>query len=79
MLFVFWLNKQTDLKGQFHTVLLCLYVADPATSLASNIFSSENSLFIQLRKTQICPSLYNVVNITILCCEFLIQNHIMPL
>ena len=28
----FKLNKQT----QFHTVLLCLYVADPATVLASN-------------------------------------------
>ena len=49
------MNKQTDLKGpaQFHTVLLCLYVADPATSLASNsvlgtLFFSESSLFIQL-------------------------------
>ena len=32
------LNKQTDPKGatQFHTVLLCLYVADPATFLISN-------------------------------------------
>ena len=38
-----------------HTVLLCLYVADPATFLSSNsvpgtLFSSENSLFIQLWK-----------------------------
>ena len=38
---------------QFHTVLLCLYVADPATFLALNsilgtLFPSENSLFIQL-------------------------------
>ena len=41
------LNTQTDFKG------LCLHVADPATSLAQNcvqgkIFSSENSLFIQV-------------------------------
>ena len=48
------LNKQTDFKRttQFHTVLLCLYVADPATFLASNsvlgtLFSFESSLFIQ--------------------------------
>ena len=37
---------------EFRTVLLCLYVADPATFLASNsvltIFSSESSLFIHL-------------------------------
>ena len=38
-----------------NTVLLCLYVADPATFLDSNsvlgtVFSSESSLFIQLRK-----------------------------
>ena len=38
---------------QFHTVLLCLYVAAPATCLTSNsvlgtLFSSEKSLFIQL-------------------------------
>ena len=43
------------MKTQVHTVLLCLYVADPATSLASNIllgtlFSSENHLFSQLWK-----------------------------
>ena len=49
-----WLNKlikQTELKGQhsFILFLLCLYVADHATGLASNIlFSSENCLFIQL-------------------------------
>ena len=39
---------------QFHNVLLCLYVADPAIFLASNnvlgtLFSSESSLFIQLK------------------------------
>ena len=38
---------------QFHTALLYLYLADPATFLASfgvlgTRFSSENSLFIQL-------------------------------
>ena len=51
------LNKQTDLKGQ-HTVLLCLYVADPATCLASNsvlgtLFPTKTSLFIQLWKKYI--------------------------
>ena len=30
-----WLNKQMDLKGPY-SVWLCLYVADPATILASN-------------------------------------------
>ena len=36
---------------RFQTVLLCLYVADPATFLASN---GEDSLFIQLwKKTNI--------------------------
>ena len=46
------LNEQTDNRRttQFHTVLLCLYLADPATFLASNyvpgaLFSSESSLF----------------------------------
>ena len=43
------------LKDNTHTVLLCLYVADPDTSSASNSFletilSSESSLFIQLWK-----------------------------
>ena len=49
-----WLNKLVLLilkKTQFHT--LCLHLADPATSLASDhvlgtFFPSENSLFIQL-------------------------------
>ena len=49
---------------QFNTVLLCLYVADPATFLASEsilgaLFSSENSLFIQF--------------------EFVLQNYTKPL
>ena len=50
------------LMSQFHTVLLCLYVADPATFLSSNsilrtLFCSENSLFIHLRKrVRISPS-----------------------
>ena len=38
-LFVFFMpvTKQTNLKRQqFHTVLLCLNVADPATFVASN-------------------------------------------
>ena len=53
----FFMSKQTNNKlettTQFHAVLLCLYVADPATFLASNsvmgtLFSSGNSLFIHL-------------------------------
>ena len=53
-------------------VWLCLYVADPATSLASNsvlgsLNSSENSLIIQSRKKKTYFSLYyyliNIVNI----------------
>ena len=40
-------------KTQFNPDLPCLYLADPASFLASNrvvgiLFSSENSLFIQL-------------------------------
>ena len=37
-------------QTQFHPVLLGLYVADPATfhSVLETLFSSENSLFIQL-------------------------------
>ena len=49
------LNKQTDLTGQHNFLLFyfVLHVADPATFLASNsglgtLFSSENSLFIQI-------------------------------
>ena len=46
-----WINKLTDL--QFHAVLFCFYVADPATFLALNsvlgtLFSSENSLLINV-------------------------------
>lgn len=47
-----WLNKpskQTELKGrQFHAV--CVFVADPATfsSCSGVLFSSENSLCVQL-------------------------------
>ena len=47
------MKKRTDLKGQhsFILFLLCLYVVDSATFLASNrvlgtLFSTENSLFI---------------------------------
>ena len=45
-----WINKLT-LKD--HTVSCCLYVADPATFLASHsvlgtLLSSESGLFIQL-------------------------------
>ena len=48
-------NKQSDFKGQHSFILFYLYVADPATFLASNsglgsLFSSENSVFIQLWK-----------------------------
>ena len=46
-----------------YLVLLCLHVADPATFRASNsvpgtLFSSENSLFIQLWKNYIFMSFY---------------------
>ena len=42
---------------QCHTVILCLYVVNPATFLASisvlgTLFSSEKSLFIQLWKNK---------------------------
>lgn len=30
------MNKQTDLKKENTTILLCLYLADPATFLDSN-------------------------------------------
>ena len=50
-------KNKTEPKEQhtFILVLLCLYLADPATSLASHsvlgtLFSCENSLFIQLWK-----------------------------
>ena len=68
--------KQTDLKGQhkFHTDLLCLYVADRATILASNsvlgTLLSENSLFIHAYVKIIVLTLYyyliTIVNIQIL-------------
>ena len=51
-----------------YLVLLCLDVADPATCRASNsvlgtLFSSENSLFIQLWKNYIFMSLnYCLIN-----------------
>ena len=63
-----------------HTVLLCLYVADPATFLASDsvlgtLYSSENSLFIQLWQKQIFLRLYHhvtkIANITILSLNFI--------
>ena len=31
-----WINKLTLKDNKMYTVLLCLHVADPATSLASN-------------------------------------------
>ena len=49
-------SKQTDLKEQHCFILFYfVYMADPANFLASNgvlgtLFSSENSLFIQLWK-----------------------------
>ena len=55
-LFIFVLIKQTF-------VSLCLYIVDPITFLASDsvlrtLFSSENSLFIQLWKNEIFLGLY---------------------
>ena len=64
---------------QFHTVLLCLYVADPATCLASNCvlatwISSESSSFIHSWKNNKYFCLYyylnNKVNISILSLNF---------
>ena len=54
-LFLLRLNKLNKHSLCFHDfVSLCFYVADPATFLTSvfftNLFSSENSLFIQLWK-----------------------------
>ena len=48
-----------------NTMSYCLYVADPATFLASNyglgnIFSSENSSFIQLQRKWIWRGLCSV-------------------
>ena len=70
------LNKQTDLKGQnnFIEFKFSLYVADPATLLASNSalgtsFPSENSLFIQLWKKKYYYHI-NLVNVTILSLKF---------
>ena len=45
-------KKKTDLKGQHSFMLLCLYVADPATSRASKsllgtLLSSVKGWFIQ--------------------------------
>ena len=65
------LNKQTELKRQFHHVLLCSFVADPATFLASNrvpqtLFSSPCSVMGKL----ICLCLFqyfiNIVNVKVL-------------
>ena len=42
-------NLELRHEGLFYAVYMCLYVADPATFLASNsVCSSENSLFIYL-------------------------------
>ena len=70
------LNKQTLylwLNKQYHMVLLCLYVEDPAT------FSSKNSLFIHLLKKRNMSLYYyhiDIVNSKLAEFEFLIQNHI---
>ena len=56
-------KKWPQRTTQFH-IVPCLYLADPATFLASNsvlwiLFSSDNSLFIQLRgKKKLSPHLY---------------------
>ena len=62
-----------------HTVLLCLYVADPATSLASNsvlmtLSSSEDSLFLSLYYY-----LINIVHVKMLSLNFPLQNNVVPL
>ena len=69
---ILWLNnqnKQTDLKEttQIHDVFLCLYEANPDTFLASNgalgtLFSSENSLFIQVWIKYLFLSLYHYLS-----------------
>ena len=49
------LHCENNLKGRLCSFRFCIYLADPATFLASNsvlgtLFSTENSLFIQLWK-----------------------------
>ena len=76
------LNKQTDLKGQ-HS-LLCLYVADSATFLASNsvlgpCFSSEDSLFTQSwKKIHISEFVSVLLKIEILSFDFLLHSYTVP-
>ena len=73
-----WLNWPWR-TTQLHTVWLCLHLVDPDTFLATNsvvgtLFSSEDSLFIQLWKNiYFCLYYYliNSVNIKILPRNFL--------
>ena len=81
-----WLNEQTDLKRttQFHAVLLCLYVADPATFLALNIvlgtlLFSENSLFIQLWEFSLYYYLIHFMNVEIQSLNFFYKKTTVPL
>ena len=56
---------------RFQTVLLCLYVADPATFLASN---GEDSLFIQLwKKTNISVFVFIITSLILEILESLVR------
>ena len=73
-----WLLRTT----QFHTVFLCLYVADPATFLApksvlGTLFSSENSSFSDEKKLIILS--FDIVNIKILTLNVLFKTTCAPL
>lgn len=68
-----WRNNNT-----LHTALLCLYVADPATSLASDsvrdLFSSESSSLIHWWNTLCCYQ-QNFITLQISCDPEIIWHH----
>ena len=79
-----WCSLQSERTAQFHTVLLCLYVVVPTTSLASNsalgtLFSSGRSLFGQLwgekKHSRLCLYYHNNITKT-LSLNFFYKNYI---
>ena len=50
--------QKTSFGDTIYTVLLCLYVADPAT-----LFSSENSWFIHFCKFVLWPHLKEILKV----------------
>ena len=61
---------------QSHTILLCLYVADPASFPASNslgtLFTSEKRL---CNKQILQSSYYHLIDVIIIKIEFILQNY----